>query len=67
MEHTMSKGPDFMRFVEELRNIGFPVEAVSGGDIHKVWLENLPVKEAILKLHGVAENRRKSKQLNKMQ
>jgi hypothetical protein len=67
MEIQMSKGPDFLKFVEELRNIGFPVEAVSGGDIHKVWMMKLTIKEAILELHGVAEHRRRSKQLNNMQ
>jgi hypothetical protein len=62
----MSKGPNFLKFVEELRNIGFPVEAVSGGDIYKVWSKNTPVKEAIFELHGIAEKRRRAKASNKM-
>jgi hypothetical protein len=63
----MSKGPDFLKFVEELRILGFPVEAVSGGDIHKVWMRNLTVREAIFELHSVAEDRRKAKQTNNIQ
>lgn len=58
----MSYGKQFQFYVEELRNIGFPVDKVSGGDIHRVYEMGLDIKSAILELHKAAENRRKKMQ-----
>ena len=58
----MSYGKKFQLYVEELRNIGFPVDKVSGGDIHRVFEEGLDIKSAILELHKAAENRRRKMQ-----
>ena len=62
----MSDGLNFQQYVEELRNIGFPVDKVTGGDIYSVYKLRVDVKDAILKLHTVAEVRRKMKQSLKM-
>jgi hypothetical protein len=66
MERIMSMGPEFLKFVEELKTVCFPVEAVSGGDIHRVWMKNLSIRDAIFELHKVAENKRRAKMLNKI-
>lgn len=62
----MSDGYSFQQYVEALREIGFPVDKVTGGDIYSVYKMKIDVKDAILKLHGVAEVRRKLKQSHKM-
>jgi hypothetical protein len=61
----MSNGLKFQQFVSELRAVGFPVDKVVGGDIQKVFDKGLDIREAIYELHGVAERRRKQKDLNK--
>ena len=58
----MGHGLKFQNYVEELRNIGFPVDKVSGGDIQRVFERNLDIKSAILELHMAAENRRRNMQ-----
>ena len=58
----MSQGYSFLQYVEALREIGFPVDKVSGGDIYSVYKMNTDIKDAVLRLHGVAEFRRKMKQ-----
>lgn len=58
----MGYGIRFQQYVEELRNIGFPVDKVSGGDIHRVYERGLDIKSAILELHKAAENRRRRMQ-----
>ena len=58
----MSDGYSFQNYVAALRDIGFPVDKVTGGDIYSVYKMNLDIRDAILKLHGVAEARRKMKQ-----
>ena len=59
----MGYGLKFQQYVEELRNIGFPVDKVSGGEIHRVFERGLDIKSAILELHRAAENRRKRMQV----
>jgi len=58
----MSDGYSFQHYVSALRDIGFPVDKVTGGDIYSVYKMKLDIKDAILQLHGVAEVRRKLKQ-----
>lgn len=58
----MGYGIRFQQYVEELKNIGFPVDKVSGGDIHRVYEKGLDIKSAILELHKAAENKRRQKQ-----
>lgn len=58
----MSDGYSFLQYVGALRNIGFPVDKVTGGDIYSVYKARMDIKDAILRLHGVAEIRRKMKQ-----
>ena len=55
----MGYGLKFQNYVEELRNIGFPVDKVSGGEIHRVYEKGLDIKSAIMELHKAAENRRR--------
>ena len=62
----MSDGYSFQNYVAALREIGFPVDKVTGGDIYSVYKMNLDIRDAVLKLHGVAEARRKMKQSLKM-
>ena len=62
----MSAGSGFLNYVNALRDIGFPVDKVTGGDIYSVYKMKLDVRDAVLKLHGVAESRRKMKQSLKM-
>ena len=62
----MSDGYSFQNYVAALRDIGFPVDKVTGGDIYSVYKMNLDIRDAVLKLHGVAEARRKMKQSLKM-
>ena len=63
----MSYGIRFQNFVEELRNIGFPVDKVSGGDIQRVFETGADIKSAVLELYKIAEERRRQKQvLNRM-
>lgn len=62
----MSDGSGFLNYVGALRDIGFPVDKVTGGDIYSVYKMKLDVRDAVLKLHGVAESRRKMKQSLKM-
>lgn len=58
----MSDGISFQQYVQTLREIGFPVDKVTGGDIYSVYKNGIDVREAILKLHTVAETRRKMKE-----
>ena len=58
----MGYGLKFQNYVEELRNIGFPVDKVSGGEIHRVYEKGLDIKSAIMELHKAAENRRRRMQ-----
>ena len=62
----MSDGYSFQQYVNALRDIGFPVDKVTGGDIFSVYKTKVDVKDAILQLHTVAEVRRKMKQSLKM-
>ena len=62
----MSDGYSFQQYVNALRDIGFPVDKVTGGDIYSVYKMRIDIKDAVLKLHGVAESRRKMKQSLKM-
>ncbi len=62
----MSDGYSFLQYVGALRDIGFPVDKVTGGDIYSVYKMKIDIKDAVLKLHGVAESRRKMKQSLKM-
>lgn len=58
----MSDGYSFLQYTNALRDIGFPVDKVTGGDIYSVYKMKVDIKDAILRLHGVAETRRKMKQ-----
>lgn len=58
----MSHGLKFQQYVEELRDIGFPVDKVSGGDIQRVFNAGMEIKQAVVALHQAAEDRRKQKQ-----
>jgi len=58
----MSTGSAFQQFVNELRAVGFPIDKVTGGDIYSAYHEGLSVREAVYRLHSVAEFRRKMKQ-----
>ena len=57
----MSSGYSFLQYVSALREIGFPVDRVTGGDIYSVYKMNIDIKDAVMRLHGVAEFRRKMK------
>lgn len=62
----MSDGTRFQQYVETLRDLGFPVDKVTGGDIYSVYKAGTDVREAVLRLHNVAETRRRMKEsLNK--
>ena len=58
----MSTGYSFLQYVGALREIGFPVDKVTGGDIYSVYKDRVDIRDAILRLHNVAEFRRKMKQ-----
>lgn len=58
----MSEGISFQQFMSALRDFGFPVDKVSGGDIYSVYKMRVDVKDAALLLHSLAETRRKMKQ-----
>ena len=58
----MSDGLSFQQYVNALRDIGFPVDKITGGDIYSVYKMKVDIKDAILRLHNVAEVRRKMKQ-----
>jgi hypothetical protein len=58
----MSDGTRFLQYVETLREIGFPVDKVTGGDIYSVYKAGFDVRDGILRLHTVAETRRKMKE-----
>ena len=63
----MSKGVEFQQQVQELRELGFAVDRVTGGDIHQVVVSRLEPAEAIRFLERRAELRRRMKQaLNKI-
>ena len=63
----MSKGVEFQQQVQELRELGFAVDRVTGGDIHQVVVSGLEPAEAIRFLERRAELRRRMKQaLNKI-
>ena len=62
----MSAGSGFLNYISALRDIGFPVDKVTGGDIYSVYKMNLDIRDAVLRLHSVAESRRKMKQSLKM-
>ena len=62
----MSDGYSFQQYVNALRDLGFPVDKVTGGDIYSVYKMKVDIKDAILRLHGVAETRRKLKQSTRM-
>ena len=57
----MSDGSGFLQYVKALKEIGFPVDKVTGGDIYSVYKDKLDIRDAILRLHNVAEFRRKMK------
>jgi len=61
----MTEGRLFQLFVNELKAVGFPVDKVSGGDIQLAFAKCDTVRDAIYMLHGVAERRRKQKEMNK--
>ena len=58
----MSQGYSFLQYVEALREIGCPVDKVSGGDIYSVYKMNTDIKDAVVRLHEVVSERRKMKQ-----
>lgn len=58
----MSTGLSFQQYISALREIGFPVDKVSGGDIYSVYRDKIDIRDAVLRLHSVAEFRRKMKQ-----
>jgi hypothetical protein len=58
----MSSGYGFLEYVESLRAVGFPTDKVTGGDIYSVYKAGLSIREAVYRLHTVAEFRRKMKQ-----
>ena len=58
----MSDGYSFQQYVNALRDLGFPVDKITGGDIYSVYKMKVDIKDAILRLHTVAEVRRKMKQ-----
>lgn len=58
----MSSGMGFLEYIEALRTIGFPIDKVTGGDIYSAYREGLCIREAVYRLHSVAEFRRKMKQ-----
>lgn len=58
----MSDGYSFQQYVAAIRDIGFPVDKVTGGDIYSIYKMKVDIKDAVLRLHGVAEARRKMKQ-----
>lgn len=63
----MSKGVEFQQQVQELRDLGFPVDRVTGGDIHQVIVSGLETAAAIQFLERKAELRRQMKKaLNKI-
>ena len=63
----MSKGVEFQQQVQELRELGFAVDRVTGGDIHQVVVSRFEPAEAIRFLERRAELRRRMKQaLNKI-
>lgn len=63
----MSYGTNFQNYVDSLREIGFPVDSVTGGDIHTVFQRGLDIKAAVVQLHRISETRRRAKQsLNRM-
>ena len=57
----MSSGYGFLFYVESLKAIGFPIDKVSGGDIYSVYKSGLSIREAVYRLHSIAEFRRKMK------
>jgi hypothetical protein len=57
----MSSGYGFLEYVEALRAVGFPIDKVTGGDIYSVYKAGLSIREAVYRLHSVAEFRRKMK------
>jgi len=57
----MSDGYSFQQYISALRDIGFPVDKVTGGDIYSVYKMRVDIKDAVLRLHNVAEIRRKAK------
>jgi len=58
----MSTGSVFQNYVNELKAVGFPIDKVTGGDIYSAYREGLSIREAVYRLHNVAEFRRKMKQ-----
>ena len=57
----MSSGYGFLFYVESLKAVGFPIDRVSGGDIYSVYKAGLSIREAVYRLHSIAEFRRKMK------
>ena len=57
----MSSGYGFLFYVESLKAIGFPIDKVTGGDIYSVYKAGLSIREAVYRLHSIAEFRRKMK------
>lgn len=57
----MSYGIRFQNYVEELRSIDFPVDKVTGGDIHKVFRKDLDIRDAVVELYHIAEDRKRFK------
>ena len=58
----MSTGLSFQQYISALREIGFPVDKVTGGDIYSVYRDKLDIRDAVLRLHSVLGFRRKMKQ-----
>ncbi len=58
----MSDGYSFLQYVGALREIGFPVDKVTGGDIYSVYKMKIDIRDAVLRLHEVISERKKMKQ-----
>jgi hypothetical protein len=64
-EFSMSKGVDFVRFVNTLHSLDFPVDRVSGSDIQTALDSGVDIQTAVLKLYKIAETKRRRQILNK--
>lgn len=61
----MSKGINFVQFVNTLRSLDFPVDKVSGSDIQTVLDRGFDIQTSIVELYNIAETKRRRQILNK--
>lgn len=59
----MSCGMTFQQRVDTLREIGFPVDKVTGGDIQRAFESGEDIKKVVELLHRMAEDRRRARAL----